>query len=190
MFEGPAKECARGQGPGTRRSASRSGRNPKKDATSAACFRNDAGAARSGVGILLLTGHGAGEYLESLHGQEPHKRASDDVLPRERAPDAAVGALGAVVAHDKELLGVARIAEDDHVAALRRLKPVGELVDDEVLVVEERRLHRRARDDERLRDKKPDRKDYRGGNEHKLEELGEKIPTVLLRHASIVCGMI
>lgn len=80
---------------------------------------------------------------------------------------------------DKKLARVARIAENDHVAALWRLKPVGKLVDNEVLAVCKRRVHAVTRDDKRLCDKKAYRKDNKCRNDDKLKEFGEKTTTAL-----------
>src|SRR5690606_26330907 len=54
-----------------------------------------------------------GEYRYRIWGQEAQEGAADDVVAGQEAPHAAVGALGAVVAHDKVLAvshGIGRVA--------------------------------------------------------------------------------
>lgn len=53
-------------------------------------------------------------------------------------------------------LWVARIAEYDDISALWCFKTIGELINNEIIRILERRMHRFAINDERLRDKKSD----------------------------------
>lgn len=90
---------------------------------------------------------------------------------------------------DKKLAWIAWILKYNDFAALGFCKTVGELVDDKVLAVEERRVHRGAGYNEGLRDKKAYREDDERGDDYKLEEFGEKVLTSLRWHADIVCSI-
>jgi len=72
-----------------------------------------------------------------------------------------------------------RIFEDDNVATMRRLKMVGELIDDKIITVLERRHHRCTGDDEWLRDECTDRNDDRKRDDSEFEDLPEGVDMLL-----------